>query len=403
MSGTNQIQEVLDEMNKATFAMREYVDKKFEEVRSGNSGAEAQAAIDRANAHITELRGMYDELLKRLQRPAGNTGSDQQADSETELRQNAFLKYIRFGAGETGRSMMSPEEVRALSSASDADGNFLVPTAWESQVLMQAYDEAELRPLVNVGSTGRDQVFMPALKKPVVAWGVTNLAVSPQELSAGGERITIHDLKALVLIHNNTLDDADANVWSELQTAFSAAIAEAEDDAFAVGDGVTGPQGVLTNKNVLANFTASGVAAALSDGTHNGVDALIAALYKLKKTYRRRATWAMNSTTEGVVRTLKDTNGQYLWQPPVQAGAPATLLGRPVANPEGMPDIAAGAFPIAIGDFRSGYRVRDRAGISVQRLVERYAEYDQTGFLVKKRTGGKVVMPEAFQLIKISA
>lgn len=397
---TPTIQEVLDEMNKATHSMREYVDKKMEEVRAGNAGNDAQAAIDRANAHITELRTMYEDLMKKMQRPANNPGDP---DPEMELRQSAFLKFVRFGAGETARTMMTPEELRALSSASDAEGGFLVPTAWESQVLMQAYNEAELRPLVNVGTTGRDQVFMPALKKPVVAWGVTNLAVNPQELAAGGERITIHDLKALVLIHNNTLDDADANVWAELQTAFSAAIAEAEDDAFASGDGVTAPQGVLTNKTVLTQFTVSGVAAALSDATHNGVDPLIAALHKLKKTYRRNATFAMNSTVEGVVRTLKDANGQYLWQPPVQAGAPATLLGRPVANPEGMPDIAANAFPIAVGDFRAGYRVRDRAGISVQRLVERYAEYDQTGFLVKKRTGGKVVMAEAFQLIKIAA
>jgi HK97 family phage major capsid protein len=261
---------------------------------------------------------------------------------------------------------------------------------------------AELRPICNVATTGRDAVFMPALQKPSVAWGTTNLAVSAQDLAAGGERIEIFDLRALVLIHNNTLDDTDANIWAELNDQFSMAIAEAEDVAFATGAGNSSPQGVIADSRVTANYVASGVAAAISDANNNGVDALITILHGLKKAYRSNATWAMNSTTEGAVRQLKDTNGQYLWQPPVQAGAAATLLGRPVVNPEGLPDIAANAFPIVLGDFRKGYKIRDRQGIVVQRLVERYAEYDQTGFLVKRRTGGQVVLPEAFACLKVA-
>ena len=296
---------------------------------------------------------------------------------------------------------MSTDELRSLSSATDSDGAFLIPVAWENQIIMAAYDGAELRPIVQVGTTGRDRVMMPSLKKPVVAWGPAGLAVTPQDLSAGGESIVNFDLKALALIHNNTLDDADADVWGELQNAFSMAVAEAEDDAFGTGDGATMPQGVLTNAGVRANFTPSKVAAAMSDANNNGVDPLIDMLHALKKTYRRNATWAMNSTTEGKVRQLKDTQGQYLWQPPVMAGNPATLLGRPVVNPEGFPDIGAGAFPIVVGDFRSGYKVRDRSGLTVQRLVERYAEFDQTGFIIKRRTGGKVTLSEAFRCLKI--
>ena len=162
------------------------------------------------------------------------------------------------------------------------------------------------------------------------------------------------------------------------------------------------PQGVIADERVQANFKVTGVAGALSDASNNGVDALIDMLQSLKKTYRRNSTWAMNSTTEGTVRQFKDGNGQYLWQPPVQPGNPSTLLGRPLANPEAMPDVAANSFSIALGDFRKGYKIRDRAGLSVQRLVEKYAEYDQTGFIVKKRVGGQVTLPEAFVLLKTS-
>jgi HK97 family phage major capsid protein len=399
---SKELQTVVDEINKATVEMRSYVDRKIDEAAKGKDDPLVQAAIDKANSAITELRAQYEDLMKASQRPQVGGATGEKTDKETELRKSAFVKFLRQGMGETARGSMSPEELRALSSASDAEGGYLVPVDFQNVVLMDAYNESAIRPVANTGSTSRDKVFMPSLKKPSVAWGVTNVAVSPQDITAGGETLQIHDLRALVLIHNNTLDDAAADVWGEMSRAFSRAIAQAEDDAFVSGDGTNAPQGLMIS-GITANFKKTGVAGALSDATFNGVDPLIEMLHSLKKVYRRNSTWAMNSTTEGEVRKLKDKDGQYLWQPPVQAGTPATLLGRPVINPEGMPDIAANKFPVVLGDFRAGYYIRDRSGISVQRLVERYAEYDQTGFLIKRRTGGKVAMAEAFVTLKVAA
>lgn len=375
------------------------------ETRGGQALAETREQLDKINGELTELRQAYETKLKELQyvKPQTDSRGERLSDEEIEHRA-AYVKMLRYGMGESARTSWKPEELRSLSSVSDGQGGFLMPPSYENDIIMGAYDLAELRPLCQASPTSRDTVILGKLSKPVVAWGTQDVAVSAQDLAAGDVRIPILDLKALTLIHNNTLDDAGADVWGELNMAFNAAVAEAEDDAFIAGiGGQLQPGGVLTNLLVQARKTNSGVAAAMSDSTHNGVDALISCLYSLMKTYRRNATWAMNSTTESVVRKFKDTNGQYLWQPPVQAGTPATLLGRPLVNPEGAPDIAANAFPIVIGDFRSGYKIRDRAGISVQRLVERYAEYDQTGFLLKRRVGGAVVKAEAFSCIKIAA
>jgi len=396
--------EILNEIRSTNESLKTYVDKQIEEVRkTGHSTAETEATIVKINDDMTELRKQYEALVAAAARPENQSGSVVEDDAEKELRAVAFDKYLRYGSGETGRSMMSQDEVRALSSASDADGGFLVPVDFENDVLINAYNEAALRPICNVAPTGRDTVFMPALSKASVAWGTTNLAVSAQDLNAGGERISIYDLRALALVHNNTLDDAEANVSSELSAMFASAVSEAEDAAFGTGAGANTPSGVLSDSRVQANVTNSGVAAALNDASNNGVDALISLMYSVKKTYRRNGHFGFNSLTEAVIRKLKDGNGQYLWQPPVQAGAPATLLGRPIVNPESFPDIAANAFPIAFGDFKRGYKIRDRAGLTVQRLVERYAEYDQTGFIVKRRTGGQVVLAEAFGALKISA
>ncbi len=119
--------------------------------------------------------------------------------------------------------------------------------------------------------------------------------------------------------------------------------------------------------------------------------------------YRRNGTWAMNSTTEGKYRALPFDQLEYVWQPPETPGGNSKLLNYEVINPEAMDDIAANAFPVVFGDFMRGYQVARRMdGVSIQRLVERYAEYDQTGLLFKHRVGGLVLQSEAFTPIKIA-
>jgi len=386
-------------------SLKEYNDKaiKEAEARGGEATAETRALVEKVNAEITELRKQMNEIEKKANRPKMTNQDGKETDEETQVREAAFVKFLRYGIGETGRKMFTPEEVRALGGTSDADGGFLIPPSFESGIIMNAFDLAALRPICQVGTTGRDVVVLGALSKPTVAWGRQSIAVTQQSLDTGGERITIYDLRALTLISNNTLDDADANIVGEMTGAFGRAIAEAEDDAFAAGAGDDSPSGVVSDSRVKALHVSSGVAAAMSDATHNGVDSLISCFYTPKAIYRRNGKWAFNSTTEAVIRTFKDGTGRYLWEPGVQPGSPAMLLGKGIVNPEGMPDIGAGTYPIVFGDFMAGYKIRDRQGVTVQRLVERYAEYDQTGFLIKKRVGGQVTLAEAFCPILVEA
>jgi len=374
------------------------------ETRNGEATAETKAIVEKVNEDITEIRTSMKEIETRMNRPKfdpENPGKTKEEDEAVQFRAAAFDKWVRFGFdGE--KTVWTPEEKRALSSASDGTGGFLVPVDWESGIIMNAYDMAELRPICQVGRTGRDVVQLGSLSKPTVAWGRQNLEISTQTLTAGAQRISIYDLRAIALLSNNTLEDAEADINAELSDAFARAVAEAEDDAFAVGAGDDSPKGVAGDSRVQDLAVAGGIATALSDATHNGVDALLDCLYTPKKTYRKNGRWAFNSTTEAAIRKLKDGEGKYLWQPPVQMGAPALLLGKPIVNPEGMPEITTNTYPIVFGDFKAGYKIRDRKGLTVQRLIERYAEYDQTGFKIVKRVGGMVTLPEAFCPIKIA-
>lgn len=396
---TEEIKEMVRGINVAFEQFKTENDKRLDEIAAGKDDVILREKVDRINDDITAIK---QDMKKVRVAQSAPSGRDAQHDpDEREKRQfehKTFMRHVRQGP----LASYSDEEKVCLRALSDGDGSFTVPPDFSNRIIIAAYDLAEIRPYCNVSTTGRDTVHFPGVTKPTTAWGRPNTAITPQTLAADTRIMEIMDLRSIYKIPNNTLNDALADVEMEIEMGTSLAIAEAEDDAFIVGDGSNEPQGILTNSSVQANYVASGVAAAISDSSNNGIDAMTEIFYKPKKTYRRNGTWAMNSSTEADVRKLKDSDGQYLWQPSVQADRPATLLGRPVINPEGAPDVAANAFPIVFGDFRQGYAIRDNGGLTMKRLDELYAATDQTGLLMKKRTGGIVLLAEAFACMKIA-
>jgi HK97 family phage major capsid protein len=401
MSDTEQLKKLQEKTAGLFEELKTRNDEKIleAETRGGEATAEVTAAVEKVNADITEIREITVELEKRLNRPKIDTNGKEinELSPEQESRQNAFVKFIRNGA-----DGMEVEEKRALAGTADNDGGIFIPPTFEKGIIMNAYDQAEIRPLCQVGKTSRDTVIFGSLSKPVVTWGRKAIPITAQDLDSGGKRMEVFWTTGLTSISIDTLDDAEANIVSEMTNGFGNAIAEAEDDAFAVGAGDNSPSGIASDATVQANYSASGISDALYDASNNGIDCMIDAQYKIKKTYRRNASWGMNSSTEGAVRKLKDGDGRYYWQPSLQIGTPPKFDGYRIINPEGLADIAANAIVMIFGDYKQ-YKIRDRKGMTVQRLVEKYAEYGEIGFLIRKRVGGMLILPEAFSCVKIVA
>jgi HK97 family phage major capsid protein len=101
------------------------------------------------------------------------------------------------------------------------------------------------------------------------------------------------------------------------------------------------------------------------------------------------------------MRKYKDSTGQYLWQPALTAGQPATFLGYGITEAEDMPAVAANSFPLAFGDFAQGYLIADRVGMRMTR-----DEITTPGFVkfyVRKRVGGILRNTQAIKLLKVAA
>ena len=129
------------------------------------------------------------------------------------------------------------------------------------------------------------------------------------------------------------------------------------------------------------------------------LDELMDLFYSLKSPYRRKGVFLMSDSTVKAIRKLKDSTGQYLWQPSIKENTPDTILSRPIYTSVFMPEIGAGKKSIAFGDF-DYYWIADRQGRTFKRLDELYAKNDQVGFLGTQRVDAKVILGEAIKILQ---
>ena len=128
------------------------------------------------------------------------------------------------------------------------------------------------------------------------------------------------------------LDDGVADVDGWLADEVRDVFAAQETAAFAVGDGVNKPMGVLSYPQTEDQSQSWGALGYIATGTAGGfdpdapVDAIMDLIYAPKTRYRAGGSFIMNRRTLGEVRKFKDADGNYIWQPSTEAGQPSTCL-----------------------------------------------------------------------------
>ena len=135
-------------------------------------------------------------------------------------------------------------------------------------------------------------------------------------------------------------------------------------------------------------------------------DALIDMTVAMPAELLPEPVWVMNRKTTGVVRKLRNAvDGAYMWQPGLQLGQPASLLGYEVMVDQNMPDVAAGTYPIIFGSFRRGMAVGSKPGaqaVTILRDPFTIATTGQVRFHARKRAGAVVYQGRAFAKMQIS-
>lgn len=282
-----------------------------------------------------------------------------------------------------------------LSTTPDEDGGFLVPLEFEREIVKALDEENVIRRLAKVITTHHERKIPVALGHSVAQWTTENAAYTESNPTFGQKQIDAYKLTDLCRVSVELLKDSTFDIEAYLRQEFARAFGIAEEEAFCIGNGTTQPTGIFTENGGTVGVTAASATAIT-------VDEIISLVHALKAPYRKNAKFLMNDATVALLRKLKDQNGQYLWQPSVQAGIPDRLLGYEIYTSPYVPVAAAGALTIAFGDFKN-YWIGDRAGRTVQRLNELYATNGQIGYVSTERVDGKVILPEAIQLLQMKS
>lgn len=341
-------------------------------------------ADDKANDPAAKLVERLDKIEAKVNRPGGSD-----TKGEPSVEQKAFAAYMRHGD-------RAPEaELKTLTVSSDTQGGYLAPTEMSAEFIRDLVEFSPIRTLATVRTTAAPAVSYPKRTGITNAkWKGETQAQEGSEPAFGQVEIPIREVNTYVDVSNQLLADSGGVAEAEVRLALAEDFGQKEGLSFVAGNGVLEPEGLLT---------APGVAETLNGhATNLSADQLIALMYALPAAYRARGSWLMNGGTLAKLRTMKDGQGNYLWQPSYQAGQPEMILGRPVVEAIDMPDVAANAYPVLFGDFATAYRIVDRLALSI--LVNPYllATNGVTRIHATRRTGAAVVQAKALRKLKMA-
>ena len=375
----------------------------------GTLAAEDKATYDRMEDEVIELGKEIERMERRaaidaeMNLPANRaivTRPDATVDAEAakpEKKGRASDEY-RDAFWRVMRAKSVPHEIlNALTIGTDSEGGYLVPDEYQRTLIDALQDQNIFRSLAHVITTSSGDRKIPVVASHGTAAWIDEGGQYPESDDAFGQvSIGAYKLATMIKVSEELLNDSVFDMPSYIAREFARRIGAAEEEAFFTGDGSGKPLGVLA----ATGGAETGVTAA--SATAITMDEIMDLFYSLRAPYRKNAVFVMNDSTIKAIRKLKNNNGDYLWQPSVQAGQPDRLLNRPLYTSAFMPEIEAGAKTILFGDL-GYYWVADRQGRSFKRLNELYAPTGQVGFLASERVDGKVILPEAIKVLAMKS
>ena len=366
----------------------------------GVLSAEDDATYSRMESEITDLgkeisrmerleamdkemsRATSTPLTAKPEAPKAETTSGRASDAYKD----AFWNHAR--------KRDSYEIRNALQVGTDTEGGYLVPDTFEKKLITTLEEENVIRKHAHVFTTSSGSHKIPVVStRGTAAWVDEEGQIPESDDAFGQQLIGAHKISTLIKVSEELLNDSAFDLENYFATEFARRIGNAEEAAFLTGNGSGKPTGIL------ADIGGAEIGVTAASETAITADEIIDLFYSLKSPYRKKAIWVLNDRTIKAIRKLKDSNGQYLWQPALHEGEYDTILGKRIYTSPFAPEIGAGAKTIAFGDF-SYYWIGDRQGIAFKRLNERYAETGQVGFLASKRVDAKLVLPEAIKVLQ---
>ena len=344
--------------------------------------------VDAVIAREEELRSMDEKFVKEQEAAEAEKRAKHDGEKTKtvdEIRAQAFNVFLRNGLGELSQEeRQALAEMRAQGVGVNDKGGYTVPKEMQARIVeqMKAYGGIAQVAQILTTSDGRTIEW-------ITADGTTeegeligeNTAATEADTSFGIASLGAKKLSSKIIrVSNELLQDSAINIESYLADRIAQRIGRAEAKYLIQGTGAGTP---AQPKGLAASVT--GTTAAKVAGKVDWLD-INALLHSVDPAYRNvgNSRLAFNDNTLKLLKEMVDGQNRPLWLPDVAGVAPSTILGKQYVIDQGIADIAKDAKFLYFGDFNR-FVVRRVAYMTLRRLTERYAEYDQVAFLAFHR------------------
>ena len=334
------------------------------------------ARLERQEALEAELNRPVNQPL--TSKPGSGRGEEPKTGRASDEYRKAMLDAFRSNYKRVSN---------VLQEGVDAEGGYLVPEEYDHRLIDTLAEENIMRRLATIITTSGEHKINIAATKPAASWIEEGGALTFGDATFSQILLDAHKLHVAIKVTEELLYDNAFNLEGYILDQFGKALANAEEDAFLNGDGTGKPLGLFAETG--GGTVAGTLTAAIKS------DDMLDLVYALKRPYRKQASFIMNDKTLSSLRKLKDNNGAYIWQPSYQAGEPDRVLGYAVHTSAYAPEDA-----IAFGDYKY-YNIGDRGTRSFAELRELFAGNGMIGYVAKERVDGKLILPEAVQILKL--
>jgi len=388
------IQELREARNKAWQGAKAFVESKRDKdgllsAEDAATYAEMEKKIKDYGAEIErqeQMEAMEMELNKPVNTPLTTRPSGTAKTAEVKTgRGSDEYKHAMLDAIRSGFKRVS----NVLQEGVDSDGGYLVPDEYDRRLIDVLDEENIMRSLATKIATSGEHKINIAATKPAASWIEEGGALTFGDATFDQILMDAHKLHVAIKVTEELLYDNAFGLENYIITQFGKALANAEEDAFLNGDGTGKPTGIFAETG--GGTVAGTLTAAIKS------DDMLDLVYALRRPYRKSASFIMNDKTLLALRKLKDNNGQYIWQPSYQAGESDRVLGYAVHTSAFAPEDA-----IAFGDYKY-YNIGDRGTRSFKQLNELFAGNGMIGYVAKERVDGKLILPEAVQILKLKS
>ena len=279
-----------------------------------------------------------------------------------------------------------------LTAGTATDGAEVVPTTLRTQLVefMRASATVMQEKAMVINTSGGEDLVVPT----VSSYSAASIVAENGQIGNDAPQFSSVTLGAykyafLIPVSSELLADQGFDITPFLARQAGVALARGAGAHFINGSGSGQPLGV--------DSATTGVTAASATAITG--DELINLSHSIVDPYRGNATWIMKDSTAALIRKLKDGNSQYLWQPGLAAGAPDTLLGRPVRIDDAVDAATTGLDAVIFGDIASAYAIRFAGGVNVAVSNDFNFDYDVTTYRFTMRADGDIVDANAVRVL----